>query len=191
MLLAGHADLWGRLRASRWFSRLRAALFSTVILAAGCTSSAHSTTRYPTITIMVAPATTMTTLSPSAIHRVIVTNTAFNPASIQIKGGEIVEWVFEDGNTQHNVTGPAFTSPTESSGGVLGDVLLTGYLHLSRQPSSPDDRQGRGGQMGFRQGWRVGSDSFLGSSATLLADEVPCSNAAGHMFGAPTLTGEP
>ena len=66
---------------------------------------------------MVAPATTMTTLSPSAIHRVIVTNTAFNPASIQIKGGEIVEWVFGDGNTQHNVTGPAFTSPTESRGG--------------------------------------------------------------------------
>ncbi len=78
----------------------------------------------------------MTTLSPSAIHRVIVTNMAFNPASIQIKDGEIVEWVFEDGNTQHNVTGSPSPARLRAAGvySVTFSSLGTFTYHDSHHP---------------------------------------------------------
>lgn len=49
-------------------------------------------------------------------HTVILKNLRFNPATVTIKRGESVTWVWKDGNIKHNVTGSGFHSRTQSHG---------------------------------------------------------------------------
>jgi plastocyanin len=49
-------------------------------------------------------------------HTVILKNIRFHPATLSIRRGESVRWVWEDGKTEHNVTFHGFHSRTTTSG---------------------------------------------------------------------------
>lgn len=49
-------------------------------------------------------------------HTVILKNIRFHPATLSIRRGESVKWVWEDGNIEHNVTFHGFHSRTMTSG---------------------------------------------------------------------------
>jgi plastocyanin len=49
-------------------------------------------------------------------HTVILKNIRFHPATLSIRRGESVKWVWEDAPTEHNVTFHGFHSRTMASG---------------------------------------------------------------------------
>jgi plastocyanin len=54
--------------------------------------------------------------STAGSHTVVLQNLRFHPSTLTIKRGESVTWVWRDGDTPHNVTGPGFHSRTQSHG---------------------------------------------------------------------------
>lgn len=52
----------------------------------------------------------------SSGHTVVLKNLHFNPATLSIRRGDTVTWLWRDGSTQHNVTGSGFKSRTMSHG---------------------------------------------------------------------------
>lgn len=52
----------------------------------------------------------------AASHTVVLQGMRFHPGTLTINRGESVTWVWRDGNTEHNVTGPGFHSRTQSHG---------------------------------------------------------------------------
>jgi plastocyanin len=69
-----------------------------------------------------APATALasigdaTTSHAAGTHTVVLQGMRFHPSTLTINRGESVTWVWRDGNTEHNVTGPGFHSRTQSHG---------------------------------------------------------------------------
>jgi plastocyanin len=51
----------------------------------------------------------------AATHTVVLKNIRFHPASLTIKRGDSVTWLWRD-STKHNVTGPGFKSKTQERG---------------------------------------------------------------------------
>jgi plastocyanin len=49
-------------------------------------------------------------------HTVTLHEIRFHPASLTIKRGETVKWVWRDSGVEHNVTGPGFHSHTQENG---------------------------------------------------------------------------
>jgi plastocyanin len=49
-------------------------------------------------------------------HTVVLRNIRFNPGTLSIRRGDTVTWVWRDGATKHNVTGPGFKSHTMARG---------------------------------------------------------------------------
>lgn len=49
-------------------------------------------------------------------HTVVLKNIRFNPATLSIRRGDTVTWIWSDGSTRHNVTGGGFRSRTMSHG---------------------------------------------------------------------------
>jgi plastocyanin len=49
-------------------------------------------------------------------HTVTLKNIAFHPGTLSIKRGESVKWVWEDGETEHNVTFKGMRSKTQDHG---------------------------------------------------------------------------
>ncbi len=49
-------------------------------------------------------------------HTVVLKDLRFHPSTLTIDRGESVTWVWRDGSTPHNVTGPGFVSRTHSHG---------------------------------------------------------------------------
>lgn len=47
---------------------------------------------------------------------VVVKDTAFTPSEVTVDAGQTVTWRFEDGTTEHTVTGATFQSEPRSSG---------------------------------------------------------------------------
>jgi plastocyanin len=54
--------------------------------------------------------------SAASTHTVTLKNTAFHPGTLSIKRGESVKWVWEDGETEHNVTFKGMHSRTQAHG---------------------------------------------------------------------------
>jgi plastocyanin len=54
--------------------------------------------------------------SASSTHTVTLKNTAFHPGTLSIRRGESVKWVWEDGETEHNVTFRGMHSKTQAHG---------------------------------------------------------------------------
>jgi plastocyanin len=52
----------------------------------------------------------------ASTHTVTLENIAFHPGTLSIKRGESVKWVWEDGETEHNVTFKGMHSKTQSHG---------------------------------------------------------------------------
>jgi plastocyanin len=52
----------------------------------------------------------------SAVHDVVLKNIRYHPATLSIKRGDTVTWLWRDGGTKHNVTGSGFKSKTMGSG---------------------------------------------------------------------------
>jgi plastocyanin len=52
----------------------------------------------------------------ASTHTVTLKNIAFHPATLSIHRGDSVRWVWEDGETEHNVTFHGFHSRTQASG---------------------------------------------------------------------------
>jgi plastocyanin len=52
----------------------------------------------------------------ASTHTVTLENTAFHPGTLSIKRGESVKWVWEDGETEHNVTFKTMHSKTQAHG---------------------------------------------------------------------------
>ena len=52
----------------------------------------------------------------SAVHHVVLKNIRYHPATLSIKRGDTVTWLWRDGGTKHNVTGSGFKSKTMGSG---------------------------------------------------------------------------
>lgn len=59
---------------------------------------------------------TGTTAAPADTPTVVVEDRAFTPAEIEVDAGQAVTWRFEDGGTEHTVTGATFGSERLSSG---------------------------------------------------------------------------
>ena len=72
---------------------------------AGCGSSSKKSA---------APTTTAGGPPPAAT--IVLKNIAFNPKDVSIKVGDTVEWQWDDGAVQHNVSGPGFKSEVLSKG---------------------------------------------------------------------------
>jgi plastocyanin len=49
-------------------------------------------------------------------HEVVLKGLRFHPSTVTVNPGESVTWVWEDGNTEHNVTGGSFRSRTQTRG---------------------------------------------------------------------------
>jgi plastocyanin len=49
-------------------------------------------------------------------HTVILKNIRFHPSTLSIRRGESVKWVWEDGETEHNVTFKGMHSRTQAHG---------------------------------------------------------------------------
>jgi plastocyanin len=71
-------------------------------LLAGCSGGA------PTATVVIPPANTSVIVS---IHDI-----AFNPPDLTIRAGQTVTWEFDDGTIAHDVSGPGFASPIQTTG---------------------------------------------------------------------------
>ncbi len=52
----------------------------------------------------------------SSVHNVVLKNIRYHPASLSIKRGEVVTWLWRDGGIKHNVTGSGFKSKTMGGG---------------------------------------------------------------------------
>jgi plastocyanin len=52
----------------------------------------------------------------SAVHDVVLQNIRYHPATLSVKRGDVVTWLWRDGGTRHNVTGSGFKSRTMGSG---------------------------------------------------------------------------
>lgn len=52
----------------------------------------------------------------SATHNVVLKSLRFHPATLSIKRGDTVTWLWRDGGTAHNVTGRGFKSKTMGKG---------------------------------------------------------------------------
>lgn len=52
----------------------------------------------------------------AATHTVLLKNIRYTPATLSIKRGDTVRWLWRDGPTEHNVTGTGFKSRTQASG---------------------------------------------------------------------------
>jgi plastocyanin len=52
----------------------------------------------------------------SRVHDVVLQNIRFHPASLSIKRGDTVTWLWRDRGIGHNVTGSGFKSRTMGSG---------------------------------------------------------------------------
>ena len=85
-------------------------ILATAIVAvalAGCGSSSKKS----------ASATTQTTANGApAAATIVLKNIAFNPKDVTIKVGDTVEWKWNDGAVQHNVSGPDFKSQVQNKG---------------------------------------------------------------------------
>jgi plastocyanin len=64
----------------------------------------------------VIPASALGGAHAAGVHMVALKNIRFHPASLTIKRGESVKWVWEDGNIEHNVTFHSFHSRTQEKG---------------------------------------------------------------------------
>lgn len=74
---------------------------------AGCGSSSKKS----------ASTTTQATAAAApAAATIVLKNIAFNPKDVTVKVGDTVEWKWDDGAVQHNVSGPDFKSSVQSSG---------------------------------------------------------------------------
>jgi plastocyanin len=62
-------------------------------------------------------------------HVVILKHKRFIPSTLTIKRGESVTWVWRDGSTRHNVTGPGFRSRTQSHGTFTVRFGRKGTVH--------------------------------------------------------------
>jgi plastocyanin len=105
--------------------RMLAAALVAVALA-GCGSSSKKS----------ASATTQTTASGApAAATIELKNIAFNPKDVTVKVGDTVEWKWDDGAVAHNVSGPDFKSPVQTSGtyrhtfSAAGQVKFECTLH--------------------------------------------------------------
>lgn len=49
-------------------------------------------------------------------HTVTLKNTRFHPATLSIRRGDSVTWLWRDGGIRHNVTGVGFHSRTQATG---------------------------------------------------------------------------
>ena len=85
--------------------RILAAAVVAVALA-GCGSSSKKSA---------APTTTTEAGAPAAAT-IELKNIAFNPKDVTIKVGDTVEWKWNDGAVQHNVSGPDFKSEVQTKG---------------------------------------------------------------------------
>ncbi len=56
-----------------------------------------------------------TTGSPAAAT-VTMKNVKFEPATVNVKAGETVRWVWDDGSIQHDVSGEGFKSEVKADG---------------------------------------------------------------------------
>lgn len=82
--------------------------------------------------LIAAPAATLASAHIGRIagtHIVILKHMRFNPSTITIKRGESVTWVWRDGKTRHNVTGPGFHSHTQSHGTFTVRFTHSGVVH--------------------------------------------------------------
>jgi plastocyanin len=52
----------------------------------------------------------------ASTHTVTLKNIAFHPGNLSIHRGDTVTWKWEDGSTEHNVTGSGFHSRTQAHG---------------------------------------------------------------------------
>jgi plastocyanin len=59
-------------------------------------------------------------------HTVILKNIRFHPGTLSIRRGESVKWVWEDGETEHNVTFHGFHSRTMASGSYTIEFTHSG-----------------------------------------------------------------
>lgn len=64
-------------------------------------------------------------------HTVILKNIRFHPATLSIKRGESVKWVWEDAPTEHNVTFHGFHSRTMMSGSYTVKFTQRGTFNYS------------------------------------------------------------
>jgi plastocyanin len=49
-------------------------------------------------------------------HEVVLKGLRFHPSTVTVNPGESVTWVWQDGHTEHNVTGGGFRSRTQAHG---------------------------------------------------------------------------
>jgi plastocyanin len=105
--------------------RILAAAIVAVALA-GCGSSSKKS----------AAATTTTSAGgPPPAATIVLKNISFNPKDVTIKVGDTVEWRWDDGAVQHNVSGPDFKSSVQTSGtyrhtfSAAGQVKFECTLH--------------------------------------------------------------
>jgi plastocyanin len=52
----------------------------------------------------------------ASTHTVTLSHIRFHPATLSIKRGDTVQWLWEDKGTEHNVTGKGFKSRTITKG---------------------------------------------------------------------------
>jgi plastocyanin len=52
----------------------------------------------------------------SAVHDVVLQNIRYHPATLSVKRGDVVTWLWRDSGIRHNVTGSGFKSRTMGSG---------------------------------------------------------------------------
>ena len=52
----------------------------------------------------------------ASTHTVTLKDIRFHPGNLTIRKGDSVKWVWEDGGTEHNVTGHGFHSRTQAHG---------------------------------------------------------------------------
>ncbi len=64
----------------------------------------------------------------AAARTVTLRNIEFHPATVSIRRGESVHWVWRD-NTEHNVTFRAFHSPTQLTGSYTVRFVRTGVYN--------------------------------------------------------------
>jgi len=62
------------------------------------------------------PGAAASTARSAATHTVVLKNIRFHPATLSIRRGDRVRWLWRDGGTEHNVTFHRFHSRTQGSG---------------------------------------------------------------------------
>jgi plastocyanin len=67
----------------------------------------------------------------AASHTVVLKDIRFHPGTLSIKRGESVRWVWEDGETEHNVTFHGFHSRTMASGSYTVKFTQPGTFNYS------------------------------------------------------------